>query len=474
MNQIVPGTAASGSSPGNSAASRDIAHFLHPYTNLTKHRETGPMIVERGKGVYIYDDGGKEYIEGLAGLWCASFGFGEEALIEAAIQQMRRLPYYHAFASKSHHPGIDLAEKLKAIAPVPMDKVFFANSGSEANDSAVKLIWYYQNAMGRPKKKKILGRIKGYHGVTLASASLTGLPNNHREWDLPLPGFLHADCPHFYRFGAPGETEEQFTQRLADSLEKQILAEGPDTVAAMFAEPIMGAGGVLVPPAGYFEAIQKVLKKYDVLLVADEVICGFGRTGNMWGCQTFGIRPDILTCAKALSSAYLPISAVMITEDIYQGLCKGSDKVGVFAHGYTYSAHPVPAAVAVKTLELMETRNIVDHVRDVAPRFQKRLRSFADHPLVGEARGVGLIGATELVADKATKRAFDAKLGVGTYLVNRAQEHGLILRAMGDTVGFCPPLIITAKEVDSMFDRYAKALDDTEAWVNSGNLRAAA
>jgi 4-aminobutyrate---pyruvate transaminase len=471
MNQIVPGT---GAAPGNSAASRDIAHFLHPYTNLTKHREVGPMIIERGKGVYVYDDAGKEYIEGLAGLWCASFGFGEEALIEAAVQQMRRLPYYHTFAAKSHHPGIDLAEKLKAIAPVPMSKVFFANSGSEANDSAVKMIWYYNNAKGRPKKKKILGRIKGYHGVTVASASLTGLPNNHREWDLPLPGFIHADCPHYYRFGAPGETEEQFTQRLAESLEKQILAEGPDTVAAMFAEPIMGAGGVLVPPAGYFPAIQPILKKYDILLVADEVICGFGRTGNMWGTQTFGMQPDILTCAKALSSAYLPISAVMISEDVYQGMCASNDKVGVFAHGYTYSAHPVPAAVAVKTLELMESRKVVDHVREVAPHFQKQLHAFADHPLVGEARGVGLIGATELVADKATKRAFDPKLAVGTYLVNKAQEHGLVLRAMGDSVGFCPPLIITRKEIDALFDRYAKALDETEAWVKSENLRAAA
>jgi 4-aminobutyrate---pyruvate transaminase len=469
MNQIVPGT-----SPGNSAASRDIAHFLHPYTNLTKHREVGPMIIERGKGVYVYDDSGKEYIEGLAGLWCASFGFGEEALIEAAVQQMRRLPYYHTFAAKSHHPGIDLAEKLTAIAPVPMSKVFFANSGSEANDTVVKLVWYYNNAKGRPKKKKILGRIKGYHGVTVASASLTGLANNHREFDLPLPGFIHADCPHYYRFGAPGETEEQFTRRLADSLEKQILAEGPDTVAAMFAEPVMGAGGVLVPPAGYFQAIQPILKKYDILLVADEVICGFGRTGNMWGCQTFGIQPDILSCAKALSSAYLPISAVMITEDVYQGLCASSDKVGTFAHGYTYSAHPVPAAVAVKTLELMESRKIVDHVREIAPHFQKRLRSFADHPLVGEARGVGLVGATELVADKATKRAFDPKQGVGTYLTARAQDHGLVLRAMIDSVGFCPPLIITKKEIDALFDRYGKALDETETWVKSGNLRAAA
>jgi 4-aminobutyrate--pyruvate transaminase len=353
---------------------------------------------------------------------------------------------------------------------VPMSKVFFANSGSEANDSVVKLVWYYNNALDRPAKKKILARTKGYHGVTVASASLTGLPNNHRDFDLPIANIMHVDCPHHYRFGETGESEEAFATRMADNLEKRILAEGPETVAAFIAEPVMGAGGVILPPAGYFEKVQAVLKKYDILMIADEVICGFGRTGNMWGCQTFGIKPDILVCAKALSSAYLPISAVMISEPIYQAMVRQSEKIGVFAHGFTYSGHPVSSAVALETLKIYEERDIVGHVQAIAPKMQKWIRSFADRPLVGECRGTGLIGAIELVADKATHAPFDPKLGVGAYLAQRAQEGGLILRAMGDAIGFCPPLIITGDELDEMFRRFDKALGETEKWLAGQGL----
>src|SRR4051812_38021441 len=270
---------------GNSLASRDIASLVHPYTNLKAHQTQGPVVMTRGKGVYVYDDSGKEYIEGLAGLWCTSLGFNEERLVEAAAKQMRALPTYHIFAHKSHEPGIELAERLLAMAPVPMSKVFFANSGSEANDTAIKIIWYYNNARGRPHKKKILSRQRAYHGVTVASASLTGLPANHRDFDLPLPGFLHADCPHHYTQAQAGESEQAYIARLIDNFEKLILKEDPNTIAAFFAEPVMGAGGVLVPPAGYFAGIQKLLKKYDILFLADEVICGFGRTGNMFGTE---------------------------------------------------------------------------------------------------------------------------------------------------------------------------------------------
>ncbi|MBP2293057.1 aspartate aminotransferase family protein [Azospirillum rugosum] len=444
---------------GNSAASRDKAYFLHPYTNLHLHETQGPLIVERGDGVRVYDDGGKEYIEGLASLWCVSLGWGEERLVEAATRQMRKLPTYHVFGHKSHEPGIDLAERLIKLAPVPMSKVFFANSGSEANDTVIKLIWYYNNALGRPEKKKILSRVKAYHGVTVATASLTGLPNNHRDFDLPIARILHADCPHHYHFAEPGETEEDFATRLAESLEAQILAEGPDTIAAMFAEPVMGAGGVIVPPATYFPKIQAVLKKYDILLVADEVICGFGRTGNFWGSQTMGMQPDILSCAKQLSSGYLPISAVMVSEKIYQACVDESKKIGTFGHGYTYSAHPVAAAVAIETLKIYEERDTVGHVRAVAPLFQRRLKALADHPLVGEARGVGLIGAIELVADKATKAPFEPVGRAGATLNALAQENGLILRAMGDSVALCPPLVIGEEDINTMFDRLAAALD---------------
>ncbi|MGE0717917.1 MAG: aspartate aminotransferase family protein [Alphaproteobacteria bacterium] len=454
----------------NSTAARDIATYLHPYTNLKKHETDGPLVITGGKGVRVFDDTGKEYIEGMAGLWCTSLGFSEERLVEAAIAALRRLPYYHTFGHKSTDIGVDLAEKLLSIAPVPMSKVFFANSGSEANDSMVKLVWYYNNALDRPRKKKILARTKGYHGVTVASASLTGLPNNHRDFDLPIANIMHVDCPHHYRFGEPGESEEAFAQRMADNLEKRILAEGPDTVAAFIAEPIMGAGGVLLPPAGYFEKVQAVLKKYDVLFVADEVICGFGRTGNMWGSQTYALKPDILVCAKALSSAYLPISAVMITEGIYQAMVRQSEKIGVFAHGFTYSGHPVSSAVALETLKIYEERDIVGHVRTLGPKMQQWIRSFADRPLVGECRGTGMIGAIELVADKETHAAFDPKLGVGAYLAGRAQEHGLILRAMGDAIGFCPPLIIDEGDLDEMFRRFDRSLGETEAWLARSGL----
>lgn len=456
------GTGAIGTAAGNSAASRDKAYFLHPYTNLHLHETQGPLIVERGEGVRVFDDGGKEYIEGLASLWCVSLGWGEERLVEAATRQMRKLPTYHVFGHKSHEPGIDLAERLIKLAPVPMSKVFFANSGSEANDTVIKLIWYYNNALGRPEKKKILSRVKAYHGVTVATASLTGLPNNHRDFDLPIARILHADCPHHYRFAEPGETEEAFATRLAESLEQQILAEGPETIAAMFAEPVMGAGGVIVPPATYFQKIQPILKKYDILLVADEVICGFGRTGNFWGSQTMGMQPDILSCAKQLSSGYLPISAVMVNEKVYQACVDESKKIGTFGHGYTYSAHPVAAAVAIETLKIYEERDMVGHVRAVAPLFQRRLKALAEHPLVGEARGVGLIGAIELVADKATKAPFEPVGRAGATVNALAQDNGLILRAMGDSVALCPPLVIGEEDINAMFDRLTKALDAAE------------
>ncbi len=447
----------------NSPAARDVAYFLHPYTNAKAHEEQGPMIIERGQGVYVYDDAGKAYIEAMAGLWCASLGFDEKRLVKAATAQLEKLPYYHTFAHKAHLPGIDLAERLIQLAPVPMSKVFFCSSGSEANDTVIKLVWYYNNARGRHAKKKFISRIKGYHGVTVASASLTGTPVNHPGFDLPLAGFKHTSNPHYYRFGLEGESEEDFATRMANDLEQMILEEGPETVAAFIAEPIQGAGGVIVPPATYFEKIQAVLKKYDVLMVADEVICGFGRTGNFWGSQTVGIKPDILSCAKALSSSYLPISAVMMTDEVYQPIAQASADLGVLGHGYTYSAHPVCAAVALETLKIYEERDIVGHVQAVAPRFLERLHALGAHPLVGETRGRGLMGALEIVADKATKAPFDPKAGAGMLAYKAAAEHGLIVRNIGDTIAFTPPLIINESQIDEMFDKMHKALDDALA-----------
>ncbi|MDJ0610437.1 MAG: aspartate aminotransferase family protein [Kiloniellales bacterium] len=459
----------------NSAASRDVAYHLHPYTNARKHEAQGPLVIAKGKGVYVYDDQGKEYIEGLAGLWCTALGFSEERLVKAAERQMSTLPYYHAFAHKTANISIDLAERLIGLAPVPMSKVFFANSGSEANDTMIKMIWYYNNALGRPDRKKIISRFRGYHGVTIAAASLTHLAYVQEGFDLPASSrFLKTGCPHFYRCAQEGESEADFTTRLAEELEELILEEGPETIAAFVAEPLQGAGGVIVPPVDYWPKIQKVLKKHDILMVADEVICGFGRTGNFWGSQTFGIQPDIMTMAKALSSAYLPISAVMISDRVYQALADSSAEHGTFGHGYTYSAHPVSAAVALETLKIYEERDIVAHVQRMAPKLQNGLQRFSGHPLVGEVRGKGLIGAVELVADKATKAAFDPVGQVGGAFAANAQAEGLIVRNLGDSIGVCPPLIITEAEIEALLDRFDRALEETTRWVSGEGLASVA
>lgn len=457
--------------PLTPAARRDLAYHLHPSSNLRSVQTEGPLVITRGDGVYVFDEQGNRYLEGMAGLWCASLGFSERRLAEAAYRQMLELPFYHSFAGKVPAIATELAEKLISLAPPGLARVIFANSGSEANDTAIKLAWYYNNALGRTGKKKIIGRLKGYHGMTVAAASVTGLAFAHSDFDLPRARFLHTGCPHHYRYAQPGESEEQFAARLADELEQLILREGPETVAAFFAEPVMGAGGVMVPPTTYFDRIQAVLRKYDILFVVDEVICGFGRTGERFGSQTFNLQPDILTCAKALTAGYLPMSATLVSAKIFEVLLAQSDKLGVFGHGYTYSAHPVPAAVALETLRIYEERDIVGHVRQVGPRLQAGLRSFADHPLVGEARGIGLIGAIELVRDKESKANFDAKAALGAYLVKRAQHHGAILRNMpGDVIAFSPPLVIDETEIDMLLERTALALDDTLAMVRQRGL----
>ena len=453
------------------AARRDLTFHLHPATNLRQVQTEGPLVIVRGEGVYVYDDEGRRYLEGMAGLWCASLGFSERRLADAAYRQMCELPFYHSFGGKVPAISAQLAERLIGIAPAGMSRVLFANSGSEANDTAIKLAWYINNALGRPHKKKIISRQRAYHGVTIATGSLTGLAFAHTDFDLPIARILHADCPYHYRGARPGESEEAFAARLADALEAMILREGPDTVAAFFAEPVMGAGGVIVPPATYFDRIQPILRKYDILFVADEVICGFGRTGNMFGTQTFDLKPDIITVAKALSAGYLPISASLVSGKLYEVLLGQSDKLGIFGHGYTYSSHPVPAAVALETLKIYEERDIVAQVRRVGPRLQTGIRSYADHPLIGEARGIGLIGAVELVRNKTTKESFDPKAGVAAHLVRRAQHHGAILRNMpGDIVAFSPPLVITEGEIDDLLTCFGKALDDTWAMVREKGL----
>ncbi|CAN7155856.1 aspartate aminotransferase family protein [Variovorax sp. LjRoot130] len=444
-------------------AAHDIAAHLHPFTNLATHPQVGPLVIRRGDGIFVEDDQGRRYMEAMSGLWCASLGFSNERLAKAGSEALRSLPYYHTFNHRSNEAAIALAEKLLTLAPVPMSKVFFANSGSEANDSAVKLVWYYHNAIGKPDKKKIIARRNAYHGVTVAAASLSGLVPNHRDFDLPIARILHVDCPHHYRYAEAGESEEAFATRLADALEKRILEEGPETVGAFIAEPVMGAGGVLVPPATYFEKVQAVLAKYEVLLIADEVICGFCRTGEMFGSTTFGLRPDILTAAKALSSGYVPISAVMVSEKVHAAVAANSGKIGTFGHGFTYSGHPVACAIALETLQVYEDENILAHVKALAPRFQQGLQRYAARPHVGEVRGVGLIGAIELAADPARRTPFDPAQKAGARVAELALEQGLIVRAMGDAVAFCPPLVISAAQIDEMFERFDRALVGFEA-----------
>lgn len=450
------------------AALADTRHHLHPYTQLRQLEQEGPLVIVRGEGVHVLDEHGQRYLEGMAGLWCASLGFSERRLVEAATRQMQALPYYHSFSGKVPGPVTELVQALVRWAPVPMTRVLFANSGSESNDTAVKLVRYYNNARGRPHKKKILARVKGYHGVTVAAASLSGIPTMHKHFDLPMEGVVRVGCPHAYQFAHEGESPEAFAARLAQELEDTIVREGPETVAAFIAEPVQGAGGVIVPPPGYFDLVQPLLKKYDILFIADEVITGFGRLGRAFGSQVYDLKPDFITVAKMMTSAYVPMSALYVADHVYQTIADASAEIGVFGHGYTYSGHPLACAVALETLRIYESDRIVEHVARVGPRLQAGLARYRGHPLIGDVRGLGLIGAVELAADPARRQPFEPARGVGAYLVRRAQAHGLILRAMaGDIVAFSPPLVITEAEIDELLEKFDRALKDTEAWVAS-------
>ncbi|MGE0486520.1 MAG: aminotransferase [Gammaproteobacteria bacterium] len=454
-------------------AERDMASVFHPMTQISTLNEQGPMMIVRGEGIHVWDDAGKQYIDGLAGLWCTSLGYANEEIAEVAYQQIKTLSYGHLFLDKSHTTAMQLAEKLKQMVPGGFSKVFFGLSGSDANDTQIKLVRYYNNAIGRPRKKKIIARLKGYHGIAGGAASATGLAPFHQGFDLPVAGFLHTDCPHHYRFAEAGESEEAFASRLADNLEQLIVSEDPDTVAAFIAEPLMAAGGVLVPPATYFEKVQAVLRKYDVLFIADEVVTGFGRTGNAFGVQTFDLAPATMTLAKSLTSAYMPLSAVMIPEFMYQAIAEISKEWGIFGHGFTYTGHPVSTAVGLKVLEIYERDDVFAKAARLGEQFQAHIARFADHPLVGEMRGRGLIGACELVANKTTGQAFEPTSAVGKYALARMKANGLICRAIGDSLALCPPLVTSQDELGEIFTRYGRALDETLEWVRREGLLAA-
>ncbi len=443
----------------NSYAALDAAHHFHPYSNARKIEDLGPMVIEKGKGIKVWDDQGNEYIEAMAGLWSVAVGFGEDRLVEAAKKQLETLPYYHSFTHKSHPSVAELSQKLTDMVGLGMTHVHYTNSGSEANDSAMKMIWYYNNALNRPKKKKIISRMKAYHGITIASGSLTGIPMMHNDFDLPIDGVLHTRCPHYWREGEEGETEEEFATRCANELEDLILKEDPETVAAFFGEPVMGAGGLIVPPKTYWEKIQEICKKYDVLIVADEVINGFGRTGKKFACDLYGIEPDFLILSKQITSNYIPMGVVLLTNRIYQAIADNTVKNNLYGSGFTSSGHPVACAVALANIKILEEDGLMDRVPILEPIFQQRLKNLEEKELVGEARGVGLMGAVELVSDKKTLSTFDPIGSAGPVLAEVGHSEGIILRAIGDVLAVCPPLIITEDEINELFDRFERTLD---------------
>jgi L-2,4-diaminobutyrate transaminase len=451
----------------------DRQSFLHPCTALADHMENGVRVMTEGQGVWLKDLDGVRYLDAAAGLWCVNIGYGRREVADAIYEQAKKLAYFHSFSSMGTEPSIRLADRVKRLAPEEMSKVFFGNSGSDANDTNVKLVWYYNNLRGLPEKRKIVSRKGAYHGLTVAAGSLTGIEAYHRAFNLPIKEVLHTACPDLYRGKPAGMSEADYSRELARELEELILREGPDTMAAFIAEPVMGTGGVLVPPEGYFQEIQKVLDKYDMLMIADEVICGFGRLGYWFGSFCYGIKPDIMTIAKGLSSAYLPISGSVIHEKIWRVLLEGSKEIGVFLHGFTYSAHPVAAAAAMANLDIMEGEGLVERARETGGYFQSRMReAFENHPLVGHVRGEGLVMGIELVADKATRQAFDPARKVAARLTKLCFSEGLITRSLpgGDITAFSPPLPISREEIDQIVERYDRGLAKLMDWLRVEGL----
>jgi L-2,4-diaminobutyrate transaminase len=443
----------------------DRQTVLHPFTPLKTYASGAlgdPRILESGKGIRIRDRKGQELIDGFAGLYCMNIGYGRHEVADAIHAQAKKLAYYHTYVAHSTETLIRLSDRLVRMAPGTPSKVFYGLSGSDANETQVKLVWYYNNVLGRPEKKKIISRERGYHGSSVMSGGLTGLSFYHAAFDLPYGPIRHTGAPHHYWGAAASESEEEFSARRARELEELILREGPETVGAFIGEPVLGTGGIIPPPAGYWQAIQTVLRKYDVLLIADEVVTGFGRTGHMFGSLAYGIEPDLITLAKGLTSAYVPLSAVIVGAKVARVLEQATDTLGAFSHGYTYSGHPLGAAAANAALDIVEREDLPGNAARTGEHFQQGLREvFADHPLVGEVRGVGLMAALEFVADKGKKRRFDPALKVGPRISAAALEGGLIARAMphGDILGLAPPLVLTPAEADEIITIAKRAVD---------------
>ena len=439
----------------------DRQHHVHGQTNLRQHEEQGPSVmVTEGHGVYIKTEDGRELIDGFSGLGCTSLGYHNDRLAAAAKKQMDTLPFAPTFYGRSHPKVAELAERLVKMAAVPMDRVMFQCSGSEANDTMIKFLWYRNIARGQPERRKLISRWRGYYGNTVAAVSLSGQPHMHANFGLPMDDFLKLSTPNYYHCHADGESEEEFSARLAREFEDLVLATGPDKIAAFFAEPMQSGGGAILPPKTYWESMQAVIRKYDIHFHVDEVVCGFGRTGYRWGAEAFDLKPDSTSCAKALTAAFFPMSALMFKEDFYQDMTKNSDEVGVLGHGYTYSGHPVGAAIALEALDIYDEIDLIGHVRAVSPHFLDACHALMEHPLVGDARGIGLFCGIELVKDKITREQYDPALKVGQRVQDAAHAGGLYLRTIApDRISFMPPLIIEKSEIDAAAAILRKALD---------------
>ena len=457
----------------------DRQSVVHPNTDLRAYASGAlgdPQIMETGHGIHIVDSRGRDLIDAFAGLYCVNVGYGRTEIAEAIYEQAKKLAYFHTYRGTSNEPLIRLSNRVLRMAPESMSKIYYGMSGSDANETQVKIVWYYNNVLGRPIKKKIIARHYAYHGLTILAGSLTGIPSFHKSFDLPLDMVRHTTTPHYYRYAEPGMSERDFAKKCAADLDALIEEEGPETVAAFIGEPVMGTGGIMPPPEGYWQEIQKVLDKHDILLISDEVVCGFGRTGANFGAQTYAMKPDLMTIAKGLTSGYVPLSGSIVGERVWDVLCQGSEKFGIFTHGYTYSGHPIAAAAAMANLDIVEGEDLAGNAKRTGGYMLKRMNeTFGGHPLVGEVRGVGLLAAIEFVADKKTKRSFEAPLRVSARVSEECLKNGMIVRAMpsGDALAYAPPLVITPVEVDRIVEITEKSLATvTDEMVREGAWKA--
>ena len=441
----------------------DSAHFLHPFTDFKDLATRGARIITKGQGIYVWDSEGYKLLDAMSGLWCVNVGYGRQELADAAWQQMMTLPFYNSFFQTTNVPAVQLAAKLAALAPNAGERsfkhVFYSSSGSESNDSNVRMVRRYWDLLGQQQRKVIIGRLNGYHGSTMAGASLGGMGGMHAQGDLPIPNITHIEQPYFFENGLPGETADEFGFRAARWLEEKILAIGPDRVAAFIAEPVQGAGGVIIPPATYWPEIQRIVDKYGILLISDEVICAFGRLGHWFAYEKFGYKPDLVTFAKAVTSGYIPLGGVMVGDRVARVLI---DQGGEFTHGYTYSGHPVACAVALANLDLMEHEQLPQRVKgELGAYLARRYGELNDHPLVGLAETCGFMAGLVLVKNKLTRERFPAELDVGMLCRGHCFRNGLLMRAVGDRMIVAPPLVMTCADIDEMLALIRLALDLT-------------